>query len=547
MDRNSIQVLFIVLFLLTCTIPMATASNATNSATASEHSVAIIDPCVDLGIIGVGCDDDDDRDNHEDDGDQDQREDTDDGDRDDHEDGDDENAREGVPTEGETETKTPPPSEPTVQTIAPTVPAPTPTQTYDANAPIEETTKRETDRQRKTETAIANPTANPIEQSTSETPAQEPTEPSTPSTPSEPSETSKTSQTAQQLRSQTPAATVTTPTDTNTQTAVASGFAAQPTTSGTDVTDRTSTQTRYTDTTSNAPTTRDTDTRNTSTPRNTATTVEEAETEIGTTTPPPTETTKTTQQQSQSQTPINASGLPIDADGDSNSSDPTQWLWTLLGVFGAIGASTVTLGIVFAQHGTLGGYRARETGQHVLDQLLDAANRYWFAIIGRARDDEWLFSNDNRARVYETVRVRPGETAATLADATDMSRSTARHHANMLSKAGKFKDDKRYGSKRYFSSESESLGEPGRRLVAALRNDSTAAIITAVRDADSRLTVSALAETIDREQNTVSRQLDQLEDDEIVGCEQVGQAKFVALTERSSKLLQQESIRQFCW
>lgn len=569
MGQNNIRLISII-FIVCCTMSMPAAGD---SIGASSHE--IVDACVDLGIIDIGCDDDDDRDNHEDDGDIDEREDEGDGDRDNHEDSDDENAHEGVPTETETETKTPPtvPTEPTVQPIdpAPTpTPTPTPTQTYDASAPIEETpadevvTETPTPTQTPVETTIGTTIESPIDtpEPTQTTQTTTQSKLSTPSTPREQSDISETLPT----RSPTPT-TVPTPTDTKTQTAIASGFAVQTTTSGADgtaptppeqtptavfaptQTDTTRTPTAgFTSTTDNTRNTSNTgDTRDASAPRNTATTVVETETEIGTTTPTATETTKTTDTLSRSPSelsPVNTSAVPIE-DGHGKSRTPTQWLWMLLA--GAIGASTVTLGIVVAQHGALGGdrSRARTRSQHVLGRLIDAASRYWFAIIGRVRDDEWLFSNDNRARVYETVRARPGETAATLADATDTSRTTARHHANMLSKAGKLNNDKRYGSKRYFPSD-DSLSAAGQRLVAALRNESTAAIITAVHEADSRLTVSTIAETIDREQHTVSRQLDQLEDDDIIGSEQVGQEKYVALTERSSKLLQQDSIRQFC-
>lgn len=536
MSENMLSTLAILTVLTISLSPLlAPAAQAATTAPSLEA------PCVDIGLIGIGCDADD-RDNHEDSGDVDEREETGDGDRDNHEDRDDENAREGTPTatgrptEIETDTKTPPtpPNEPTVQPIEP--PSPTPTQMYDANAPIEETTKRETDRQRKTETAIANPTEktienpteDPIAQAPTETPTQEPDSPSTPSNPSKPSKTS-----------QTPT-TVPTPTDTNTQTAVASGSAIQPTASGMDGTAPTQTETARTPTTSVTGITDNT--RNTSTSRNTTTTVEE--TEIGTTTPTTTETTtQTTQQRSQKQTPINTSGLPIEE--NSNSRTPTQWLWMLLGGFGAIGASTVTIGIVVAQHGTLGSrIRAHARTKQYLDRLIDAARRYWFAIIGRVRDEEWVYSNNNRAQIYETVRMRPGETQANLVDETDISRGTVRHHLNLLAENEKLRDEKRYRHRRYFSG--DRLDDTGRALVAALRNVAREPIIIVVRDADSRLPISDLADRLDRSQQTLSEQVAQLDDDNIVECEQVGQTKYVALTERASKLMQQQAIRQFC-
>lgn len=113
--------------------------------------------------------------------------------------------------------------------------------------------------------------------------------------------------------------------------------------------------------------------------------------------------------------------------------------------------------------------------------------------------------NDVRRQVHERVRATPGAHIAALVEATDVSRSTVRYHLNVLEAAGLITGEMIRGKHRY--------APAGEDLVtaAALYDGPAREVLDGVARFEP-VSVTGLADAVDRAPSTVSHHLDRLAD-----------------------------------
>lgn len=146
-------------------------------------------------------------------------------------------------------------------------------------------------------------------------------------------------------------------------------------------------------------------------------------------------------------------------------------------------------------------------------------------------DDSDPLTNDVRASIFDAVQSSPGDSVTTVATAVDVAPSTVRYHADVLVYEGLVRTAKALGERRLYPIAIEHTG-----VVAALSSGTTAPIVETVLS-DGPLTVSALAETIDRAPSTVSHHVSRLEAVDVVDRERVGESVEVSLTDAASTVL----------
>jgi DNA-binding transcriptional ArsR family regulator len=119
--------------------------------------------------------------------------------------------------------------------------------------------------------------------------------------------------------------------------------------------------------------------------------------------------------------------------------------------------------------------------------------------------DGSTLENDLRERIFDHVRSAPGAHIAAIADGTDVPRSTVRYHLRVLEGAGLIVGATIRGRHRYAPAETDL------ELAAALHDEPTRAVLEAVGRFEP-VSVSGIADEIDRAPSTVAHHLDQLEE-----------------------------------
>lgn len=118
--------------------------------------------------------------------------------------------------------------------------------------------------------------------------------------------------------------------------------------------------------------------------------------------------------------------------------------------------------------------------------------------------DGGTLEHEIRERVFDHVRSTPGAHIAAIADGTDVPRSTVRYHLRVLEDEGLIDGATIRGRHRYAPAETDL------ELAAALHDEPTRAVLEAVGRFEP-VSVSGIAEEIDRAPSTVAHHLDQLE------------------------------------
>lgn len=187
----------------------------------------------------------------------------------------------------------------------------------------------------------------------------------------------------------------------------------------------------------------------------------------------------------------------------------------------AVGAAAVGLGAVVAGvaarrlAGTPGVLR---TPARVTSRGLGRWTR-WFAPFRYSKHDESdPLDHEKREAVFEAVDDSPGVYLAELSDRLDLTRSTLRHHVRVLEHEDLIAAAKVRGYRRFYPAHTDEI-----ELAAAMNDEATAPIV----DALARLgeaSVSALADTVDRDVSTVTYHLGRLEEDGVVVRERDGRA-----------------------
>lgn len=127
------------------------------------------------------------------------------------------------------------------------------------------------------------------------------------------------------------------------------------------------------------------------------------------------------------------------------------------------------------------------------------------AIRAGQRGDGPALANDNRRRVFLQVGETPGAHIAALVDATGIPRSTVRYHLRVLDDAGLIAGGRVGGKHRYVP-----IGVD-LRVAAALHDEPTRSVADAVARFEP-VSVTGLAEELDRAPSTVSHHLDRLDE-----------------------------------
>lgn len=120
-------------------------------------------------------------------------------------------------------------------------------------------------------------------------------------------------------------------------------------------------------------------------------------------------------------------------------------------------------------------------------------------------DDSCPLENQIRQRIYDAIVDDPGTYPLALAETVDVSRSTVRYHVRILEREGLARTDKRRGKRRIFSVEND-----GCEAAALVDDPAPGTVLTAVANHEP-VSVSRVAEEVDRSPSTVSYHLQQLE------------------------------------
>lgn len=118
--------------------------------------------------------------------------------------------------------------------------------------------------------------------------------------------------------------------------------------------------------------------------------------------------------------------------------------------------------------------------------------------------DGATLENEIRERVFHHVRSTPGAHIAAITDGTEVPRSTVRYHLRVLEDEGLIDGATIRGRHRYAPVETDL------ELAAALHDEPTRAVLEAVGRFEP-VSVTGIAEEIERAPSTVTHHLDQLE------------------------------------
>jgi DNA-binding MarR family transcriptional regulator len=165
--------------------------------------------------------------------------------------------------------------------------------------------------------------------------------------------------------------------------------------------------------------------------------------------------------------------------------------------------------------------------------LMDVA---WPADGSGGHQSDWLHADatrnqyeaapegETRTRIFELISENPGSHISAVTEESDFHRSTVRYHVHELEKAGLITTSKIQGKRRLFPK-----GEEDSAAHAVLSDDAAANVLLAIYE-DGPVTVSSLANDIDRTASTVSYHLDRLESLRLITRERRGNEFLVSVT-----------------
>ena len=157
----------------------------------------------------------------------------------------------------------------------------------------------------------------------------------------------------------------------------------------------------------------------------------------------------------------------------------------------------------------------------------------WIApIAGYSRyDDTDPLENDRRNRLYAVISREPGVNLTRLAADANISRSSSRHHLRILEYENVVVSAKVYGRRRFYPA-----GTVDVELAAVMAEASTRRVVEALGD-HGPSSVSALADTLDRDPSTVTHHLKRLEEAGAIERERDGKAITNRLTANGEALV----------
>ena len=146
-------------------------------------------------------------------------------------------------------------------------------------------------------------------------------------------------------------------------------------------------------------------------------------------------------------------------------------------------------------------------------------------------DDSDPLDHETRQSLFEAVERSPGVNLSTLADESDASLSTVRHHLRILEKEHLLVSERIRGQRRYFPS-----NESDPALLAALDDTATQPILRELAQSGSA-SVSDLADALGRDPSTISHHVSRLEDDGLVERERDGRSVQNRLSAAAERVL----------
>ena len=149
----------------------------------------------------------------------------------------------------------------------------------------------------------------------------------------------------------------------------------------------------------------------------------------------------------------------------------------------------------------------------------------------RSRDGSDPLEHETRARIHDLVAESPGRTLSDLSTELDTPLSTVRHHVKILERERVVVTRKLRGNRRLYP-----LGAENAELVAALREDSSAAVLAALHE-QGRATVGDVVDRVEKSYSTVSYHLSRLADEGLVVQEREGRTTVSRLDPAVESLL----------
>ena len=146
-------------------------------------------------------------------------------------------------------------------------------------------------------------------------------------------------------------------------------------------------------------------------------------------------------------------------------------------------------------------------------------------------DDSDPLDHETRQSLFETVERSPGVNLSTLADESDASLSTVRHHLRILEEEHLLVSERIRGQRRYFPS-----NESDPALLAALDDTATQPVLRELAQSGSA-SVSDLADALGRDPSTISHHVSRLEDDGLVERERDGRSVQNRLSAEAERML----------
>lgn len=140
-------------------------------------------------------------------------------------------------------------------------------------------------------------------------------------------------------------------------------------------------------------------------------------------------------------------------------------------------------------------------------------------------DGSCPLENETRRRIYDAIVDGPGIYPLALAETVGASRSTVRYHVRILEREGLVRTEKRRGKRRIFAAETDGCeAEP------LVDDPAPGTVLTAVANHEP-VSVSRVADEVDRSPSTVSYHLEQLEDGGLIERERDGKTVLNLLSD----------------
>ena len=156
-------------------------------------------------------------------------------------------------------------------------------------------------------------------------------------------------------------------------------------------------------------------------------------------------------------------------------------------------------------------------------------------VLGYSRyEDSDPLENSKRAQIYDLVVSSPGTYITEVSKITEVHRSTVRYHVRILEGEGLIASHYFQGKHRLYSVEQTDVA-----VLAALDNKATAVVLESMLTSEP-VTVSVLADDVDKAASTISYHLTRLQEDDLVIVDRSGNSTVARLSEDVRRVLRSE-------